>query len=157
MKETMKTDQNKAGARSTFAFKQAAGVYVAVVGRLRERPFASEESDVQVSKPPLRLPSKDLLGQPLSAREKEVLRLVATGETYSSVAFELGLTRKTVDRHVSTIHQKLGAHCVAHLVHYALANGEVNLLFSPGDRILVRKMASALSLRPSGEAIVSNP
>ena len=50
--------------------------------------------------------------------------------SYSAVAIELGLTRKMVDKHVERIHRKLGAHCVAHLVHYALANREVHLLYA---------------------------
>ncbi len=44
----------------------------------------------------------------LSARELEVLRLVATGKTNKLIARELCLSEKTVDRHVSNILAKLG-------------------------------------------------
>jgi DNA-binding NarL/FixJ family response regulator len=43
----------------------------------------------------------------LSARELEVLRLVAGGKTNKLIARELCLSEKTVDRHVSNILAKL--------------------------------------------------
>jgi DNA-binding NarL/FixJ family response regulator len=46
--------------------------------------------------------------QTLSAREVEVLRLVATGATNRAIAAELYLSERTVDRHVSNILTKLG-------------------------------------------------
>jgi DNA-binding CsgD family transcriptional regulator len=44
----------------------------------------------------------------LTARELEVLRLVATGETNKAIAATLVLSERTVDRHVSNIFAKLG-------------------------------------------------
>jgi DNA-binding NarL/FixJ family response regulator len=43
----------------------------------------------------------------LTAREVEVLRLVATGRTNRSIAEELVISEKTVARHVSNIFTKL--------------------------------------------------
>jgi DNA-binding CsgD family transcriptional regulator len=44
----------------------------------------------------------------LSTREAEVLRLVAGGGTNRAIATELGISERTVDRHVSNIFSKLG-------------------------------------------------
>lgn len=44
----------------------------------------------------------------LTAREVEVLRLVATGRTNRAVAEELSLSERTVDRHVGNIFTKFG-------------------------------------------------
>jgi DNA-binding NarL/FixJ family response regulator len=52
-----------------------------------------------------RLPGADQL---LSARELQVLRLIATGATNRAIAAQLVLSERTVDRHVSNIFAKLG-------------------------------------------------
>lgn len=44
----------------------------------------------------------------LTARELQVLRLVAAGHTNRSIGSRLGLSERTVDRHVSHIFDKLG-------------------------------------------------
>jgi DNA-binding NarL/FixJ family response regulator len=44
----------------------------------------------------------------LTAREVQVLRLVATGRTNRAIAAELVLSERTVDRHLSNIFTKLG-------------------------------------------------
>lgn len=44
----------------------------------------------------------------LSAREAEVLRLVATGKTNRTIATELFISERTVEKHVSNIFMKLG-------------------------------------------------
>jgi DNA-binding CsgD family transcriptional regulator len=43
----------------------------------------------------------------LSSREAEVLRMVAAGQTNRAIASALGLSERTVDRHVSNIFTKL--------------------------------------------------
>ena len=47
-------------------------------------------------------------GHGLTARELQVLRLLATGATNHAIASQLFLAEKTVDRHVSNIYSKLG-------------------------------------------------
>ena len=56
---------------------------------------------------------------PLTAREFEVLRLVATGMTNRAIAAELFLSEKTVSRHVSNIFSKLGVSSRAAATAYA--------------------------------------
>lgn len=48
-------------------------------------------------------------GGPLTARELEIARLVAAGDSNPDIARQLFLSRKTVERHVSNILLKLGA------------------------------------------------
>jgi DNA-binding CsgD family transcriptional regulator len=55
----------------------------------------------------------------LTARELEVLRLVATGKTNRSIAADLFLSEKTVARHVSNIFTKLGISSRAAATAYA--------------------------------------
>ena len=55
----------------------------------------------------------------LTARELEVLRLVAAGKTNRAIAADLVLSEKTVARHVSNIFAKLGVSSRAAATAYA--------------------------------------
>jgi DNA-binding NarL/FixJ family response regulator len=59
----------------------------------------------------------------LSAREIEVLLLVASGKTNKVIAKELFLSEKTVDRHVSNIFVKLDVPSRAAATAWAYRNG----------------------------------
>lgn len=59
----------------------------------------------------------------LTAREREVLRLVAQGFAAKQVARQLGISPKTVERHKTRIYAKLGAANQAAAVHLAFSNG----------------------------------
>jgi DNA-binding NarL/FixJ family response regulator len=61
----------------------------------------------------------------LSARELQVLRLVAAGKTNRVIAVELFLSEKTVDRHVSNIFAKTGVSSRAAGTAYAYEHGLV--------------------------------
>lgn len=56
----------------------------------------------------------------LTAREIEVLRLIALGHTSAEVARALALSPRTVETHRARIHKKLGLATRAELVSYAL-------------------------------------
>lgn len=56
----------------------------------------------------------------LTAREREVLKLLAEGRTVRSVAGVLGLSIKTVDAHKFNLMRKLGIHNKAELVMWAI-------------------------------------
>jgi len=58
----------------------------------------------------------------LTTRELEVLRLVATGQTNRAIADALGLSEKTVARHVANIFTKLGLTSRAAATAYAYRN-----------------------------------
>lgn len=59
----------------------------------------------------------------LTARETEVLRLLAAGTTNRAIARELGLSEKTVARHVSNIFGKIGVPSRAAATAYAYEHG----------------------------------
>lgn len=59
----------------------------------------------------------------LTAREVEVLRLVASGDTNRAIARRLVLSEKTVDRHLSNIFRKLGVSSRAAAAAFAVAQG----------------------------------
>jgi DNA-binding CsgD family transcriptional regulator len=61
----------------------------------------------------------------LTARELEVLRLVAAGDTNKAIAATLVLSERTVDRHVSNIFVKLGASTRTAATAYAYRHGLV--------------------------------
>ncbi|MDX8435080.1 response regulator transcription factor [Mesorhizobium abyssinicae] len=59
----------------------------------------------------------------LTRREIEVLGLVATGKTNRTIATDLGLSEKTVDRHLSNIFDKLAVNSRAAATAYGFQNG----------------------------------
>jgi len=63
----------------------------------------------------------------LTAREIEVLRLIAGGKANKMVADDLGITEETVKGHVKNILSKLGASDRTHAVTIAVKRGIINL------------------------------
>ncbi|MGH2534767.1 MAG: tetratricopeptide repeat protein [Thermomicrobiales bacterium] len=59
----------------------------------------------------------------LSAREREVLRLIATGRSSREIAENLFIAKRTVDIHASNILSKLGLSSRAEAVAFAVRNG----------------------------------
>ena len=58
----------------------------------------------------------------ITAREREIVQLLAEGKHSSEVATVLGLSIKTVETHRSNILRKLHCHSVTELVRYAVRN-----------------------------------
>ncbi len=76
-----------------------------VFERLGARPdLAAVQSLAAAPHPAAKPPAA---GHGLTARELQVLRLVAQGKTNKAIAGELELSEKTVDRHVSNIFNKI--------------------------------------------------
>ena len=63
----------------------------------------------------------------LTAREREVLKLIAEGNSNQDIAELLCLSRKTVETHRGNIMEKLKLHKVTDLVKYAIREGLVGL------------------------------
>jgi two-component system response regulator NreC len=61
----------------------------------------------------------------LTCREREVLGLIARGQPNKAIAYTLGLSVKTVEKHRQSAMDKLGIHDTAGLTRYALEKGLV--------------------------------
>jgi len=67
-------------------------------------------------------------GRPeLTRREKEILALIAAGDSSKEIAKKLFLSVSTVETHRANVMTKIGARNVAQLIHYGLQNGLVKL------------------------------
>ena len=59
----------------------------------------------------------------LTPREREVLRLVATGRSNKAIASALAMSERTVARHVTNIYAKIGTRTRAAATAYAIRHG----------------------------------
>lgn len=62
----------------------------------------------------------------LTPREREVLQLVAEGQTNRLIAQKLGLSPKTVDSHRTNLMRKLGLHDAQALTRFAVRRGLIS-------------------------------
>lgn len=69
----------------------------------------------------------------LSDREKEVLAMIAQGNTNKGIAGCFGVSPRTIESHRAHIRTKLGLDTTAELVQYAITNGLVVLEKPPPD------------------------
>ncbi len=67
--------------------------------------------------------SSESLKEIISAREREVLQLIAEGKTVGEIASCLNISKKTVEVHRSQIYNKLGISNMADLIKYAIREG----------------------------------
>jgi len=67
----------------------------------------------------------DTAADPLTARERIVLQLVAEGRTTKDIAGTLNLTVKTAESHRARLMEKLDIHDTAGLVRYAIRRGVI--------------------------------
>lgn len=59
----------------------------------------------------------------ITPRERQVLHLIAEGNTNAEIAAKLSLSPKTVDNHRTKLMAKLGVHSMAQLLSHALREG----------------------------------
>lgn len=59
----------------------------------------------------------------LTSRQKQILELVAKGNTRKQIAAALGVELETIHSHFKTLHDKLGIHTNSELIIYAIENG----------------------------------
>lgn len=76
-------------------------------------------SDKILQPSPLKAVEKNILTE----REREILKLIASGLTNKKIADKLSISIKTVETHRARILQKLDFHTTAELVKYAIKTG----------------------------------
>ena len=79
--------------------------------------------DLGLVPPPERRRQTETRAGDLSPREGEVLRLIAQGRSNQQIADELVLSVRTVERHITNLYAKIGAHGKADATAYALRSG----------------------------------
>jgi DNA-binding NarL/FixJ family response regulator len=114
-----------AGA-SGYVLKSDAGhlLVAAVAALLRSEPFFSSRVAALVvqgygGRTSL---AGDDLRRPLTARERQIVQLLAEGRSNKEVAAALGISIKTAEAHRANIMRKLGAHSIGDVVRYAIRN-----------------------------------
>ena len=63
----------------------------------------------------------------LTTREREVLALIAEGQSNKEVANRLGIGVRTIETHRERIMEKLNIHTIAGLTRFAIRNGVISL------------------------------
>ncbi|MFZ5905981.1 MAG: response regulator [Nitrospirota bacterium] len=82
--------------------------------------FLSPSVSERILKTPL---EKGEEAQMLTLREREILKLIASGLTNKQIAGQLFISVKTVETHRTNIMQKLDVHTTADLVRHAIKTG----------------------------------
>ena len=119
-----------AGAKA-YVSKQSAGselimaIRMALEDRFYVTPHAGTEAARLASLNPKQNPA-EMFGAKLTPRQREVLQLVAEGQTNKEVAGMLNVSITTVETHRTHILQKLGLHSVPELILYAVRKGIIS-------------------------------
>lgn len=87
------------------------------------KPFAVDEFVARVRRLLERAEGRTVFESSLTARELEILSLVADGLTRDDIAGRLYISPKTVGTHIERIYRKLGVHTRAHAVAFAYEHG----------------------------------
>jgi DNA-binding NarL/FixJ family response regulator len=74
----------------------------------------------------------DLASPTLTAREREIVQLLAEGNSSKEIASQLNLSVKTAETHRSNLMRKLNLHSISELVLYAVRNNMVQVMPLPG-------------------------
>jgi DNA-binding NarL/FixJ family response regulator len=119
------TEALRAGA-SGYVLKNSAGeelitaIEEVVQGRTYLTPLITKDVISNLTE---RTPEQEAR---LTPRQREVLRLIAAGRRMKEIAFELGLSTRTVETHKYEMMRALGAESTAELVRYAIQIGLVD-------------------------------
>jgi DNA-binding NarL/FixJ family response regulator len=72
-------------------------------------------------------PNPEVTDIPLTERQMEILRLIADGKATKEIAWQLGLSPKTVESHRAQIMDRLQIRDIAGLIRYAFRHGLIDL------------------------------
>jgi two-component system, NarL family, response regulator NreC len=128
---TMHTEENyvlealRAGIKAYVVKSQAAADLIQAIHEVLRGGIYLSPSVSQVVVQAY-LTQTDLPSDPLTAREREVLQLIAEGKTTKEIASLLGISVKTAESHRSRLMEKLGVHETASLVRYAMRRGLIS-------------------------------
>ena len=96
----------------------------AIVALSQHKPFLTGEvSDVLFAEMVQRggtSAKPDQRGRRLTSREREIVQLLAEGQSNKNIAALLGISLRTVEAHRATLMRKLGLNSLADLVRYAI-------------------------------------
>jgi DNA-binding NarL/FixJ family response regulator len=123
--EELARDVLKAGARGYVMKSDADESLIAAVDSLRQhKPFLTSTVTGFVLDDYLR--RRDGAGEAahlaVTARERQIIQLVAEGKSNKEAASTLGISMKTIEAHRANIMRKLGLRSVSDLVRYAIRN-----------------------------------
>jgi DNA-binding NarL/FixJ family response regulator len=116
-----------AGARAYVLKSDASSeLLIAIEALANNRPFfTSGATQVLLdgfSRPLSDVPQTPLMYKSLTARQREIVQLLAEGKSSKEVALVLGISVKTAETHRINIMRRLGMHSVSQLVRYAVKN-----------------------------------
>jgi DNA-binding NarL/FixJ family response regulator len=109
----LKTDQGRDLERAVTALTEHQTFFTSSIAEMVLGGFLERKR-----KPPT---SKNKAGL-LTAREREVIHLLADGKSNKEVATALGIATKTAEAHRINIMRKLNVHSIAEVVRYAVRN-----------------------------------
>jgi len=75
----------------------------------------------------VRPPHAEVGLEALSPRQREILKAIARGRTTKQIAYDLGLSAKTVETHRAQIMERLDIHDVAGLVRFSIRLGLISV------------------------------
>lgn len=115
-----------AGARG-YVLKSDAGRHLvtAVESLSHHKPFFTARVSEALLDAYLKSASKPDEGsvfRTLTAREREIVQMLAEGKSNKEIAAKLSISVKTVETHRATVMRKLDINSIVELVHYAIRN-----------------------------------
>lgn len=116
----------RAGAAAYLIKDSAtAELELALKSVMRGETYLSPAISRQVVEGYVRRMGAGVAEDPLTPRQREVLKRIAEGRSTKEIAFALGLSVKTVETHRAQVMERLGIRDVAGLVRYAMRTGLV--------------------------------